>query len=219
MKKIIIFGVGEIAELANYYFENDTPYEIAAFTVDKPYISSATFCSKDVVAFEDLHNLFPPEDYDAFIAISYKKMNKLRTEKFEAFKKLGYTLVSYISPFAFVAKNVSIGENCFILEDNTIQPFVSIGDNVTLWSGNHIGHHSHIRSNCFITSHVVVSGGVDVSENSFIGVNATLFNHIKIGKYTFIGGHSLIQKDTESYSVYYGNRQKPANRNSLDINI
>ena len=50
------------------------------------------------------------------------------------------------------------GDNCFILEDNTVQPFVTIGNNVTLWSGNHIGHDSVIEDDCFISSHVVVSG-------------------------------------------------------------
>ena len=51
-----------------------------------------------------------------------------------------------------------IGENCFIFEDNTIQPFVKIGDDVVLWSGNHIGHHAEIGDHCFISSHVVISG-------------------------------------------------------------
>ena len=58
------------------------------------------------------------------------------------------------------------GDNCFILEDNTIQPFVSIGNNVTLWSGNHIGHDSTIDDHCFIASHVVVSGHVRVGTRS-----------------------------------------------------
>ena len=101
-----------------------------------------------------------------------------------------------------------IGENCFILEDNTIQPYVEIGNNVTLWSGNHIGHHSIIRDHCFITSHVVVSGGVEIGENTFIGVNATLRDHIKIGKSNVIGAGALIlSKDNK---VFMAKATKPS---------
>lgn len=97
-----------------------------------------------------------------------------------------------------------IGENCFILEDNTIQPFVTIGNNVTLWSGNHIGHHSVISDHCFIASHVVVSGGVEIGERSFIGVNATLRDHIKIGECCVIGAGAIILADAEAEGVYVG---------------
>ena len=71
-------------------------------------------------------------------------------------KKKGYDFYSYVSPKATVLTN-KIGENCFILEDNTIQPFVEIGNNCVLWSGNHIGHHGKIDDHVFITSHCVVS--------------------------------------------------------------
>ena len=59
-----------------------------------------------------------------------------------------------------------------IMEHNTIQPYVTIGENTILWSGNHVGHHTQIGKNVFIASHAVISGSVIVGENSFIGVNA-----------------------------------------------
>jgi len=31
---LVIFGTGQIAELANFYFANDSMYEVAGFTVD-----------------------------------------------------------------------------------------------------------------------------------------------------------------------------------------
>jgi UDP-3-O-[3-hydroxymyristoyl] glucosamine N-acyltransferase len=87
----------------------------------------------------------------------------------------------------------------------TIQPFVTIGNNVTLWSGNHIGHHSRIGDNCFLTSHVVVSGGVEIGNNCFLGVNATIRDHIKIASHCVVGANTLILKDTQEKGVYIGN--------------
>jgi hypothetical protein len=93
-----------------------------------------------------------------FIAVSYAKLNKVRERKYYEAKKLGYQLVSYINSKCTWLTPFAHGDNYFVFEDNTVQPFVKMGNNVTLWSGNHIGHHSTIYDHNFISSHVVVSG-------------------------------------------------------------
>lgn len=203
-KPLVIFGSGEIAQLAHYYFSADSDYEVAAFTVDADYIQEDTFCGLPVIAFEEVANKYPPSQYDFFVALSYSKLNTVRKEKYLAAKALGYHLTSFISSHATVLNEGRIGENCFIFEDNTIQPFVTIGNNVTLWSGNHIGHHSTIKDHTFIASHVVISGGVEIGEQCFIGVNATLRDHIKIGDKCVLGAGTLLLGDTEPEGVYIG---------------
>ena len=205
MKKLlIIFGTGDIAQLAHYYFSADSNYEVVAFTVDADYLTDTTFCGLPVIAFEEVASQYAPEQHDLFIALSYTKLNAVRKEKYLAAKALGYHLASFISSHATVLNDGRIGENCFIFEDNTIQPFVTIGNNVTLWSGNHIGHHSTIKDHCFIASQVVVSGGVEIGEQCFIGVNATLRDHIKIGEKCVIGAGALLLADAEPEGVYIG---------------
>jgi sugar O-acyltransferase (sialic acid O-acetyltransferase NeuD family) len=203
-KPLVIFGAGDIAELAHYYFSTDSNYEVVAFTVDAAYITEENFCDLPVVPFEELVNRYPPDSHQLFVALSYSKLNAVRKEKYLVAKTLGYQLASFISSHATVLNNGRIGENCFIFEDNTIQPFVIIGNNVTLWSGNHIGHHSTIKDHCFIASHVVVSGGVEIGEQCFIGVNVTLRDHIKIGEKCVIGAGALMLADAEPEGVYIG---------------
>ena len=216
MQKVIIFGIGDISQIAYLYLSEDAGYEVVAFTMDKEYIKDYKFFNLPVVPFEDIENQFPPIDYKLFIPLSYTKLNKLREQKFSEAKAKGYEFITYIHPKATVASNAKIGENCFIFEDNTIQPFVTIEDNCILWSGNHIGHHSTIKSNCFIASHVVISGGCEIGQNTFIGVNATLRDHIKIGKSNVIGAGALILNDTEDNKVYMANPTEaskvPSNR-------
>jgi sugar O-acyltransferase (sialic acid O-acetyltransferase NeuD family) len=203
-KQLVIFGSGDIAQLAHFYFHTDSNYEVIAFTVDASYLENPTFCDLPVIAFEDVAKLYPPENHDLFVALSYSKLNAVRKEKYLAAKALGYQLASFISSHATVLNEGRIGENCFILEDNTIQPFVTIGNNVTLWSGNHIGHHSAIDNHTFIASHVVVSGGVKIGEQCFIGVNATLRDHITVGDRCVIGAGALLLADAELEGVYVG---------------
>ena len=191
-KKLVIFGLGDVAELAYYYFSVDSDFQVVAFTVDKNYIQTNSFNSLPIVPYEDLHDLYPPSEYFLFIAIGYSKVNLHRRNIFNSAKDRGYRLSSYISTSATILNSRNIGENCFILEDNTIQPYVEIQDNVFLWSGNHIGHHTRIHSHTFIASHVVISGGVEVGEQCFIGVNATLRDRIKIGDRCVIGAGALL---------------------------
>jgi sugar O-acyltransferase (sialic acid O-acetyltransferase NeuD family) len=203
-KPLVIFGSGDIAQLAYYYFSTDSSYEVVAFTVDSAYMAEAVFCGVPVVPFEEVAQKHRPEECEFFVALSYSKLNAVRKEKYLAAKELGYRLASFVSSRATVLNEGLIGENCFILEDNTIQPFVTIGNNVTLWSGNHIGHHSTVKDHAFIASHVVVSGGVEIGEQCFIGVNATLRDHIKIGEKCVIGAGALLLADAEAEGVYIG---------------
>ena len=203
-KRLIIFGSGDIAQLAHFYFSTDSEYEVVAFTVDTAYLTNRTFCGLPVIAFEEIAKHYTPEKHEFFIALSYSKLNAVRKDKYLAVKAKGYRLTSFISSHATVLNEGRIGENCFIFEDNTIQPFVTIGNNVTLWSGNHIGHHSTIKDHSFVASHVVISGGVEIGEQCFIGVNATLRDHIKIGNKCVIGAGTLLLADADPEGVYIG---------------
>lgn len=203
-KPLIIFGSRELAQLAHYYFSTDSPYEVAAFTVDAAYITATEFCGLPVVPFEEVTRLYPPGAHELFVAVGYSGLNQIRKEKYLSAKAFGYRLASYISSHATVLNEGGIGENCFILEDSTIQPFVTIGNNVILWSGNHIGHHSTIHDHCFIAPHAVVSGGVCIGESCFIGVNATLRDHIRIGEKCVIGAGTLLLADAGPEGVYFG---------------
>jgi sugar O-acyltransferase (sialic acid O-acetyltransferase NeuD family) len=205
MKKLVIFGVTDAAELAHYYFSSDSHYKVAAFAVDSEYLpESRRFCDLPVVSFEDVVSIYPPDKYAFFVALGYSNLNKVRKEKYLAAKALGYELVSYISTRASILNDGRIGDNCFILEENTIQPFVTIGNNVTLWSGNHIGHHSRIADHCFLASHIVVSGRVQICESCFIGVNATLRDHITVGEQCIIGAGVLLLTDADPGGAYIG---------------
>jgi sugar O-acyltransferase (sialic acid O-acetyltransferase NeuD family) len=203
-RPLVIFGLGDIGQLAHYYFTNDSDCEVVGFCLDREYVESPEFCGLPVVAFDEVAERFPPRDHDMFIALSYSKLNALRRDKYEAGRAMGYRLASYVSSRATVLNDGRIGDNCFILEDNTIQPFVTIGNNVTLWSGNHIGHHSTIKDHCFIASHVVVSGGVVIEESCFIGVNATLRDHITVGETCVLGAGTLVLGDAEPRGLYIG---------------
>lgn len=208
MAKVIIFGILDTAELAHWYLENDSEHEVVAFTVNQEYIKEDSFKGLPVVAFESLEDKYPPSQYKLFAPMTGRKMNQLREKIYRAGKEKGYEYISYISSKATVCGN-EIGENCFILEDNTLQPFTKIGNNVVLWSGNHIGHHGEIKDHVFFTSHVVMSGHCTIESHCFLGVNATIRDYSHLAKGTLLAmGASLTKQNTEEWGVYVGNPAK-----------
>jgi sugar O-acyltransferase (sialic acid O-acetyltransferase NeuD family) len=205
--KVIVFGTNDLAELTHWYLSNDSDYEIVAFTVNRDYLKKDTFKGLPVIAFEELEKLYPPTEYLFFAPMTGTKMNNNRKRIYEDGKKKGYQYISYISSKATICGN-KIGENCFILEDNTLQPFTEIGNNVIMWSGNHIGHHGIIEDHVFFTSHVVLSGHCHVKERAWFGVNSTIRDGLTIGEGCLIGMGSLVTKSTDDDGLYIGTPAK-----------
>ncbi|MCG8314842.1 MAG: acetyltransferase [Pseudomonadales bacterium] len=216
MADVIIFGTADTAQLANYYFKHDSHHNVVAFTVSRAYLKDTQFEGLPVVPFEDLENHYSPDKYQLFIPMTATGMNKDRESLYLNGKEKGYRYVSYISSHATILSD-EIGENCFILEDNTIQPFVSIGDNVVLWSGNHIGHHSTIKSHNFFTSQVVLSGHCMVNSYCFFGVNSTIRDSTEIAEGSFIAMGACITKNTSAWSTYIGNPAKKHPKPSYEM--
>ena len=220
MAKVIIFGLQDLASLAHFYLKHDSEHEVVAFSVTREYLSEEdTFEGVPVVAFEEIESIYPQSEYHFFAPMSHRKMNMLRKSIYDQVRAKGYPFISYVSSKATVFPGAVIGDNCFILEDNTIQPFTPIGNNVVMWSGNHIGHHGVIKDHVFFTSHVVLSGHCIVEPFCFFGVNATIRDGLYIAEGTLVGMSACVTKDTEPWGVYTGIPAKKGKKLSKELDI
>lgn len=217
MANVVIFGISQWAELAHFYLTHDSPHKVVAFTLDRDYMEGASYHDLPVVPFDEVEHYYAPEEFRMFIPMSFKKMNHLRADRYYDAKQKGYELISYVSSKATTFPGFNCGDNCFILENNTIQPFVKIGNNVVLWSGNHIGHGTVIKDHVMITSHVVISGCCTVEEFCFLGVNATVRDETIVARETLVGMDVTILKDTNEFEVYKAGGVQPAGVRSDEI--
>jgi sugar O-acyltransferase (sialic acid O-acetyltransferase NeuD family) len=219
-KPLVIVGAGEFAQIACEYFQHDSDYTVVAFSVERDFLLRPTLAELPVVAYEELEQRYPPEQYEVFVAIPATQLNRLRTRFFQDMLRRGYRCASYVSSRAFVWRNAQIGANCFLFEGNVIQPFTRIGDNCILWSGNHIGHRTVVQDNVFIASHAVISGYCEIGRGSFIGVNATLSDKVRIAADNIIGAGALVTRHTDVERVYVGSPARAvAGRSSFDVEL
>lgn len=213
MAKVIIFGLEQISEIAHYYLINESDHEVVAFCVNEVDLPiEKKFNNLPIVSFESIDDMYSRNDYEFFAPLSSEKMNTVRERVYNSIKEKGYKMISFISSKSIVYTN-DIGENCFIQAGNVIQPFTKIGNNVMLWSGNLIAHHSEVKDHVTFASHVAVAANCYIGENSYLGTNSTVRDGIRVAKGTLVGLATAITKNTEEWSVYMGNPAKKIGNN------
>jgi sugar O-acyltransferase (sialic acid O-acetyltransferase NeuD family) len=201
MADVVIFGAGQIAEVAKVYMDAHSADRIVGFTVDTAYRNAETF--HGLVAWDQLEDHFPASSVKLLGPLSYRRFNDFRRERHLEGKARGYAFTSFIHPASHVYTH-EIGENCFILENNVIQPFVRIGAGVMIWSSNHIGHHAVIGDYCFLASHVGLGSGVRLGESCFLGGKAGVETGVEIGAASFLGGGAIVKRSLPAESVVPG---------------
>jgi len=210
MSKVIIFGIGRGADVAFKYISRDSSHSVCAFTVDEKYLRADEFNGLPVVSFENIDTIFPNTECKMFIPLGFELMNRVRYLKYCEAKKKGYEFISYIHSSINSIEPLDVGENCFILENQSINLDVRIGNNVVIWSGNQIGDSSVIMDNTWISSHVCIAGNVVIKPFSVIGINASISHNVTIEEECYIGANAMIARNTEPKGVYLVENTKKA---------
>lgn len=208
-KPLVLFGCGKIAEVVLQVLKQAGDREVVAVCADREFLPGDRWQGLPTVAFEDLPAQFPPDRFDLFVALGYQQMNRLRADKCQAARALGYTLASVIDPVARLPADSVHGDNCFFMGPLHVHPCVSFGSNVFMWSGAIVGHHSSIGDNCWITSGASIAGVVDVGQDSFFAINSTVAHGVKVGARCFVGANALITRATEDDQVFVVESTKP----------
>lgn len=216
MADIVVFGAGDIASVAKVYLDAHSRDRIVGFTVDAAYRTSDTFEGLPLVAWEELERHFRPSAVQLLGPLSYRGLNELRRDRHREGRARGYAFASFVHPDSHVYAS-EIGENCFILENNVIQPFVRIGAGVMIWSSNHVGHHAVIGDYCFLASHVGLGGGVRLGERCFLAGKVGIESGVTVGDACFLGGGAIVKKNLPSESVVPGQNDAAAPYSSARI--
>jgi sugar O-acyltransferase (sialic acid O-acetyltransferase NeuD family) len=214
MSRVVLFGTGRGAEVAYRFLTRDSGHEVCAFAVDRAYVRSSSFQGLPVVAFEHVEQHYPPDEFSMLVLLGYQGMNSVRARKYQEAKQKGYTLASYVCSDIFGPEPLQVGENCFILDNQSISLDVKIGNNVVMWSSNHIGDLTTIEDHAWISSHVTVAANVVLGESCFLGLGATVSNNVKIAKNTFVGANALIATSTVENGVYIAAESKAVDADS-----
>lgn len=218
-KSLIIVGTGDYAEMAFRYILRDRKIEIVAFSVEKEYMQSETFCSKPVIAFENITKDFDPSEHCVLVAVGPNKVNTVRQRLFEEALNKGYEPFTYVSREASIWDESAIGKGSFIFDQCVIEPGAKIGLNSVLWSGAIVAHHSTVGNHCFLAPGSAISGRITIGNNCFLGINCTIRDNVTVANNCIIGGGAVIKKSTVENGVYSANPTELRNEASFNTKV
>jgi len=201
MAKLVLFGTGRGASVAHRFLSHDTEHEVVAFTVDATYIKAKSHRGLPLVPFEEVERSYPPDRFRMLVLLGYQGMNGLRERKFKESKAKGYILESYIASDIFRVEPIAAGENCFIMDNQSISLDVRIGDNVVMWSSNHVGDMTVIEDHAWVSSHVTIAANVRIGQGAFLGIGATVANGVSVGARSFVGADVLLSAELAGGAV------------------
>lgn len=138
----------------------------------------------------------------AFVAIGD---NVVRRRVAMNARKLGFEVISAVSPHAYVASDVQVGSGSLIVHGAIINSSSRIGEDVIVNTGatvdhdNDIGHGTHIAPGCHL------AGNVTVGENVLIGVGTVVIPGIAVGDDAVVGAGSVVVRSVAAKARVWGN--------------
>ena len=199
---VVIYGNGAMARVLHSYVRHRL--DVGGFTVDDACIAPgvSTFCGLPLIPFSRTQEVFDPSVYKMIIAVGFIDMNALRQKKYAEAREKGYSFASFVHESVFPHDEVTIADNCIILDLVSIHPGCRIGQGTFVSSNVNIGHDCSIGPSNWICSGVSIGGGCQIGAGCFFGVNAAVAHGVRVGARNFIAANTLVNKDTNDDEVY-----------------
>ena len=203
----VIIGANNYANQLRHEIEIETSMKVDAFATYKDYKTIDCLDGLKVESFEDLSSIYSQKKINVLIAIGYSQKNKIREKVFLDCKKLGFNVLSYISPRANVYSS-QIGDGSIIRAGAHVGDNVKLGCCCIVNCAAVLTHDINAGKFNFFGARCCFGGGSDIGDYCFFGLNSTIKNRLHIADYTLIGAGANVIHDTILDGTYVGNPAK-----------
>lgn len=215
-KPLVIFGLGDVADIAFTYFSNDSDYRVVAYTVDAAYQGRQTFHDLPVVPYDSLRTHYDPAEVALFVGVGYGDNNRVRDNLIARMHDDGWTLASYVASRANIW-SASIADNCMVIDTTTLLPGAKIGSGTILWTNTVIGEYACVGASCYIGPTSFIGGYANIGDRSVVGPLAHVASYRTVGDTSFVGASARVYSDVPAGSVLLepGSKPQPYTSDSL----
>jgi UDP-N-acetylglucosamine acyltransferase len=119
---------------------------------------------------------------------------------------------------------LSIGENCVIRENVTINPGTEggimetrVGNNCLLMASSHVAHDCQVGNDVVLANYVGLAGHSIIGDFVRFGGTCVVHQFVRIGAHSFIGAQSMVDADVIPYGMAVGNRAQLAGLNLVGL--
>lgn len=202
MKRLLLIGGGgHCRSVLDCAMSLDVYDEIGIIDREK-----TSFLGVDVIGTDDmLPQLFADGWKYAFVTVGSVGNTTRRRRIYKMLKEIGFTIPQIISPFAAIARDVSIEEGTFVGKKTVVNTGAALGCCSIINTGAIVEHDCIVGDFSHISPGAVLCGQVSVGSDTHIGAGSVARQQIIIGNHVLIGAGSVVLKDISDGVTAYGN--------------
>ncbi len=203
-KKVVIIGSSGHAKVVIDIFEASKSHQIIGL-LDSYRQKGEKTLSYEILGDENVINelIQIHKNLEFFIAIGDNwARNEFKNKIITIHKNIKFATA--IHPSATISQHVKIGSGTCIMPGAIVNTNCNIGEFCILNTNSSLDHDCIMKHSSSLAPKVCTGGYVEIEEYSAISIGAIIKDRIKIGKHTVIGAGSLVLKDCEPMSIYYG---------------
>jgi len=191
-KEIILIGGGGHCKSVIDVIETEGKFQISGI-IDIPEKKGSEVFGYPIIGTDDDIEALAKKIGNFFITLGFVNPDNKRFELYSKVKRMNIMLPVIVSPFAYVAKDVKIGEGSIIMHHVLLNRNCEIGANCIINNKALIEHDAIVENHCHIATAAVINGGVKVGQKSFVGSGAVTKQNVIIPHNSFIKANSIVK--------------------------
>ena len=207
MKKILIFGSGGHSRVILSEIIQIKGYKVIGFVDDKIRKGKIIDRYKNkrfkVVSTSEEVKKFLDKNTYGIIGIGSNFLRKKISQKINKIHK-NFNWATIVSKNSKINGNVKIGKGSLIVSGSVINTGTKIGEHCLINTSSSIDHDNNFKNFSSTGPRVTTGGNVKLGQCSHLGMGAVVKNQITIGDNTIVGSKSMVLKNCNKNSVYYG---------------
>ena len=199
-KKLIIIGAGSVGGFIAYNHEHlKENYRLIGFLDDDPQKQGVNLFNYPVLG--GLEKIVDYLDCVFIIGIAFPRVKETICNKLEKYK---LDFINYISPYAWISKEVTIGKGVIIYPGACINYESEIGDFVTVNMNAVVGHNCRLKRYVTLAPNVSLAGHTLCKEGADLGIGSSTRQNVIIGSFTVLGGQAMLLNNTDKNELWLG---------------
>ena len=207
MKKILIFGSGDHSRVILSEIIQIKEYRVIGFVDEntKKGTIIANYKNKKYKVVSNIKGINKLLDKNTFgiIGIGSNFIRKKFAEEINKIYK-NFNWATIISKNSTINENVRVGKGSLIVSGSVINTGTKIGEHCLINTSSSVDHDNTFKNYSSTGPGVTTGGSVKLGQCSHLGIGSTVKHQTSIGDNTIIGAQSLVLKNCNKNSVYYG---------------
>ena len=209
VSKVVIFGLSGHAKVIVDIIESIPSLQIIGF-IDNVSPAGTNFLGDYKVIGDE--TLLPKlmEKYDFYQGVIGIGDNFLRSKVANNVNQIAPDLqfINCIHESANISNYAKLGVGNVVMPGVTVNSSSVIANHCILNTNSALEHDCHMNDFACLAPNATVGGNSTIGKLSYVGIGASVFHSISVGDNCIIGGGSVVNRNTQTNSVYHGTPAK-----------